>query len=1111
MNHIPLPTTGFRPLFTLIPSIWLAAAGLSDALTYSIGYVFEDNAAKRAEVAAVMNEAVAIYNAQTNIDVNINVSWHPGIPTAQADYNGTLGFGGSINTQVALHEIAHYLGSGTTNEWNNRFGGDDVWDGPAVRRFIKLYDGPGAELRRSGVHYYPYGFNYGNEDNPVARLRLPRLIQAMRFDMGFQDGDGDGMSDEWERYKIGTTSQPATGDIDGDGISNYDEWWNESDPMRACPVRNGRTYLIRSRLSQKYMEAADNTAGANVRQNPLSGTDLQKWTAISVGGGYWKFINLASGKALEVASFSTAPGGNIIVWNDTGGSNQQWRIVQYGGIYSKVFNRNSANLTIDVEGGPNATGNGTNISQYFDDINALNQEWVFDDVTPADPPSNLVAEFKLDGNARDHSGRALHGLATAGVSYGAGRVDAQAAIFNGTNGSIEFPAAVDTNFTLSCWIKTAANAGNGQWYNGMGLIDAEVGGVTKDFGLALVGNKIGFGTGATDFTITSATAVNDNVWHHVAATLDSANGGMKIYIDGVLQASGAGPSGARTAPAKMRLGSIAGVTGFYNGSLDEVRIYNKILDLTEISRLAGVGQTMVASHAFDGDARDASRHGNHGDPSAITYAAGRIGTQAAQFDGTGSFVKIPASVSGDFSIAWWMKTTATGATGQWYAGKAIIDAEVPGVAADWGISLIGNKVGFGIGNADKTILTTSNVNDGVWHHITATRTNSGAMKLYVDGQLQTSDTGPAGPRNAAAGLRLGSTLYGGSHFAGAIDDLKIFNYALPAHHVAAIATPPAAPWTTMDIGTPASDGYAGGPISGALRVTGGGSDIAGTSDQFHFLSTPAPGNQSAITRVEAAPTDLAGSSIPSSRAGLMFRNSTATDSAFVDLSYEHNAGLRFRYRDTAGASVLQHSALPMVPPFWMKLTRTGDTFGAYYATTTGTPAAADWISMGSRNTILTTNPLAGLAVTSRNPAIVALARFSGLTIAPPPSAPGDLWREEYFQTTANSGDAADAADPDHDGIVNLMERALGLDPNAGHTSSGLPVMSQDGSFLILTYHRSLTATDLTYQAVWSENLATWSAEGITDQSISTTATHDIREAKVPITSPEGAFMRLEVK
>jgi hypothetical protein len=837
----------------ILPLLWLGSICPSHALTYHISYVYNDDAAKRAQVEAAMNEAVAVYNAQTNINVDINVSYHPGIPTAQSDYNGTLGFGGSISTQVALHEIAHYLGSGTANEWENQWGGDNVWDGPAVRHFIKLYDGPGAELYRSGVHYYPYGFNYGSEDSPIARFRLPRLIQAMRLDMGFQDGDADGMSDEWERYKIGFTSQSAAGDADGDGISNYDEWWTESDPSRSCPVRNGRTYIVRSRLSQKVMEVADASAGANVRQNPLSGSDLQKWTATYVGGGYWKFNNLGSGKALEVGGFSTAAGGNIIAWNDTGGTNQQWRIVEYGGIYSKLFNRNSSNMTIDVEGGLGATGNNVNISQYDDGIDALNQEWVFDDVTPTEPPSNLMVQFKLDGNARDLSGRGLHGTVRGGVTYTAGRVDAQAATFNGTDATIEFPAPVDTNFTLACWVKTAATAGTGQWYQGMGIIDGEVPGVAKDFGLALVGNKAAFGVGNPDLTITSSTAINDNVWHHLLSTFDTNTGAMRLYVDGTLQASGTGPTGARTAPGKLYLGSIGGVTRFLSGSIDEVRIYNKILSSTEITHLATIGQAEVAYYPLDGDTSDASTFNNRGIATAITYGVGKIGTQAAQFDGTGSFIRLPATVSGDFSVTCWIKTTATGGTGQWYAGKSIIDAEVPGVAADWGIALVGNKVGFGIGNPDKTILSTSAVNDGAWHHIMATRTNAtGAMKLYIDGQLQVSDTGAIGPRNAAGGIRVGSSLYGGAYFAGAIDDLKIFNYPLnPAEMVESLSIAAANP-TGSNIAN-------NGSLVFAWNVYGNAGTPLPVVNGMTFANTaPATGPSATIAGFPATVNEVAG-------------------------------------------------------------------------------------------------------------------------------------------------------------------------------------------------------------------------------------------------------------
>lgn len=1097
-----LPPRATSRLGQAAAAVWLAAGATGHALTYHISYLEDEG--KRGQITAVMNEAVAVYNANTNIEVDINVIYSSGIPTAQSDYNGTLGFGGSISTQVALHEIAHYLGSGTIGQWDNQWGGGNVWQGAALRRYVKFFDGPGGEIYKSGVHYYPYGFNYGSEDSPDARLRLPRLIQAMRFDMGLQDGDGDGMSDEWERYKIGSTGQNGAADADGDGISNYDEWWTDSDPLKPCPVKHGHTYQIRSKLSQKMIEAADATAGANVRQNAPSGSDLQKWTAFYVGGGFWKLLNVAGGKALEVASYSTAAGGNIIAWNDTGGTNQQWRIVPDGGLYSKMFNNNSQNLVVDVEGGVNATGNLTNISQYYDVAGATNQDWVFDDVTPGEPAFQLAAEYKLDGNGRDFSGRGLHGTVSGGVTYGAGRVDGEAGNFDGTSGFIRIPASVDTNFSIACWIKTTATGGVGQWYNGKGFVDAEVPGVAKDFGLALVGNKAAFGVGAADFTITSTNSVNDGNWHHLVATLDTGSGAMKLYVDGLLQASGTGPASARTGPVNFHLGSIGGVTGFLNGSLDEVRLYKGLLTPVEISRLANVGSTLVAGYSMEGDLLDASRHANHGYPLGVTYVPGRVGTSAMQFNGTNSFATIPAAVTADFSVAFWVKTTATGGTGQWWQGKAIVDAELSGATEDWGIALVGNKVGFGIGNPDKTILSTSAINDGTWHHVTATRTQAGAMKLYVDGAQQATDSGPTASRRAPGAIRLGGSLVGGAFFAGAIDELKIFNYPLANPQVAALATSLPAPWASADVGTPGSDGYAGYSSSGGVfTVVGGGSEIGGASDQFQFVSSAQSGNQSVVARVTTVPANA--------RGGLMFRNTTAADSPFVGLVYENPAGLRFMRRDAAGATATQvGSTVPVALPFWLKMTRAGNSFTAFYTTVAGPPAESDWLALGAQTTPLIASPLAGLAVTSRTAGQVATATFTNLSISP--TRPDELWRQQYFGTIVNAGNAADNMDPDADTLSNLLERALGLNPTVTNTPAERPTLALGGGFLSLAYTRSVNATDLSIGAQWSNDLAVWSNTGVIDELISTNGAVESHVAKVPLSNvdPLHAFIRLEI-
>ena len=156
-----------------------------------------------------------------------------------------------------------------------------------------------------------------------------------------------------------------------------------------------------------------------------------------------------------------------------------------------------------------------------------------------------------------------------------------------------------------------------------------------------------------------------------------------------------------------------------------------------------------------------------------------MGARAAQFDGANNtYVGIPRTISDQFTVAFWMKTTTTGGTGQWWSGKGLVDGEVPGAADDFGISLLGNNAAFGVGNPDTTISTTTAVNDGNWHHVAATRDSvSGAMNLYLDGALQATTTGPQGTKAAPTALRIGSLQTGvtGGFFSGSIDDVQIFS------------------------------------------------------------------------------------------------------------------------------------------------------------------------------------------------------------------------------------------------------------------------------------------------------------------------------------------------
>ncbi|MDB6112736.1 MAG: hypothetical protein JWR69_4486 [Pedosphaera sp.] len=89
--------------------------------------------------------------------------------------------------------------------------------------------------------------------------------------------------------------------------------------------------------------------------------------------------------------------------------------------------------------------------------------------------------------------------------------------------------------------------------------------------------------------------------------------------------------------------------------------------------------------------------------------------------------------------------------------------------------------------------------------------------------------------------------------------------------------------------------------------------------------------------------------------------------------------------------------------------------------------------------------------------------------------PSGAWRLAHFGTNAsNAPIAGDLADPDGDGLVNLLEYALAADPGTFNTNRSL-TGALAGNRLMLQFHRNTSATDLTYVVEASNNLQTWAA------------------------------------
>ena len=137
------------------------------------------------------------------------------------------------------------------------------------------------------------------------------------------------------------------------------------------------------------------------------------------------------------------------------------------------------------------------------------------------------------------------------------------------------------------------------------------------------------------------------------------------------------------------------------------------------------------------------------------------------------------------------------------------------------------------------------------------------------------------------------------------------------------------------------------------------------------------------------------------------------------------------------------------------------------------------------------------------------------------ATPYNTWQLQHF-TAAELGNAAirgDLADPDGDGIPNLLEYALDLDPKAAETT-GLPTVGQmtvaGSTHLTLTYTQVIAATGITYLPQVSGDLTTWNGNSSYTVVVGTTANADgltrtvvVRDA-VAISSTSKRFMRLQV-
>ena len=163
---------------------------------------------------------------------------------------------------------------------------------------------------------------------------------------------------------------------------------------------------------------------------------------------------------------------------------------------------------------------------------------------------------------------------------------------------------------------------------------------------------------------------------------------------------------------------------------------------------------------------------------------------------------------------------------------------------------------------------------------------------------------------------------------------------------------------------------------GAIVMNGIGTDIWNETDEFRYAHKNLSGNGSITARVDY----LDASANSWVKVGVMIRQNAEAGAVnvFMALTGGDGGGATFQQRMTAGgASVSQHTYEdgPLAPPYWVRVTREGNTLQGYTS-----PDGETWTPRGDTITLAMADPvLIGLAVTSHNADQATSGEFSNVT------------------------------------------------------------------------------------------------------------------------------------
>ena len=445
------------------------------------------------------------------------------------------------------------------------------------------------------------------------------------------------------------------------------------------------------------------------------------------------------------------------------------------------------------------------------------------------PVPDLIGHWKMDeetwtgskGEVIDSSGLGHHGTSRNGAQVlmkgkinGAGEFDGVDDYIAIENLHFDVPGVLET-LTVCGWVKTTV--GGNQGFANWSIVDFDR---SEYFAFYVRGDdgRIGFSTTDSagmlnDFS--GSTSVNDGAWHFVCAVYDGTD--KILYVDGVEDGRLSNAHrGKGLGTGLDRYGFIGDGSEasefdgsrnelYYEGALDEIKMYNRALAADEIQTTFDEG-SLLFHYPFEGDAIDSTGR-NNGVVHGATLAPG-ISGQGFAFDGIGNYIAIEnlhfdtPGVLETLTVCGWVKTAVGGDA--WFGNWSIVDFDRSEYFAFY---VRGDDGRIGFSTTDSAGMLndfsgSTRVNDGAWHFVCAVYDGTDKI-LYVDGVEDNRGVDVHSGKGLGTGLVRYGFLGDGSeaekfdsdrnelYYQGALDEIRLYAQAFSLDEIRSLYEAPA--------------------------------------------------------------------------------------------------------------------------------------------------------------------------------------------------------------------------------------------------------------------------------------------------------------------------------